>query len=207
MDRRVQAAVAAWSLTFLVMTVVFPYVGARGGFFHSGAALQPLWWAAAPLGLVALIRWIGERRHWNLGQAKRFFGIGLIGLAVLISVIVYLSRVIGSDFFNPSWAEGYDRYTRLEAALVELGIRERDVVMVNNPPGYYLASGRQAVSIPYGDLETVFKVAERYRARYLLLEIDQIHGQENLYTDPGDHPGISYLGSVDGTRIYQFQLP
>jgi hypothetical protein len=49
-DFRVQMGLLAWLLTFVIMTVVFPFAGARGGFFHSGAALQPLFWALAPAG-------------------------------------------------------------------------------------------------------------------------------------------------------------
>ena len=50
-DRRVQLVLLAWLLTLGVMTIVFPFAGARGGFFHSGAALQTVWWVLAPLGL------------------------------------------------------------------------------------------------------------------------------------------------------------
>lgn len=55
-DRRVQLALTAWLLTFTAMTVLFPFAGARGGFYHSGAALQTVWWALAPVGLERIIR-------------------------------------------------------------------------------------------------------------------------------------------------------
>ncbi|HEX8990236.1 MAG TPA: hypothetical protein VF784_01035, partial [Anaerolineales bacterium] len=43
-DSRVQLAFFGWVCLLFVMTVVFPFAGARGGFFHSGAAFQPMWW-------------------------------------------------------------------------------------------------------------------------------------------------------------------
>ncbi len=50
-DERVRIALLAWALLLLVMTVIFPFAGARGGFFHSGSAVQPMWWVLAPAGL------------------------------------------------------------------------------------------------------------------------------------------------------------
>jgi hypothetical protein len=54
-DWRVGLGVLAWFAIFLVMTILFPFQGARGGFFHSGATLQPLFWALVPAGLMAFI--------------------------------------------------------------------------------------------------------------------------------------------------------
>jgi hypothetical protein len=206
-DRRVQIAVLAWSLTFIAMTIPFPYAGARGGFFHSGAALQPMWWAVAPLGLTEIINWIGQKRHWNLNQAQRVFQFGILGLAFLFTIIVFYSRVIGPDINRFTWSSGSSHYLELEAMLHDLGAQNSDTVMVNNSPGYYAANDRGAVSIPFGDLQVALTVAERYDVRYLLLEIDQIHGVDNLYQTPGDRPGIAYLGSFKDTRIYQFLHP
>ena len=47
---------------FAVMTVIFPFAGSRGSFFHAGAAFQPYWWIAAPIGLDAVLAWatVGE---------------------------------------------------------------------------------------------------------------------------------------------------
>ena len=74
-DRRMQLAGLAWLLTFAAMTVAFPFAGARGGFFHSGAALQPVWWALAPLGLDRAIEWGSRKRGWDAAQAGRFSGL------------------------------------------------------------------------------------------------------------------------------------
>ncbi|HEX7975434.1 MAG TPA: hypothetical protein VF498_13585, partial [Anaerolineales bacterium] len=61
-DSRVRWGGLAWLITFLALTLAFPYQGARGGFFHSGAAVQPLIWALVPVGLEAFIGW-GQRRR------------------------------------------------------------------------------------------------------------------------------------------------
>lgn len=206
-DRRIQVSIFAWLLTLIFMTMVFPYAGARGGFFHSGAALQPVWWSVTPLGLVVAVRWLAGLRGWNLRQAERFFQVGLIGVVLMVSGLIYYQRVIGSGLTHANWEANDARYIKLENVLSEFGADDQSIVMVNDSPGYYVASGRPAISIPYGDLGTVLAVAERYGAQYLLLEIDQINGDDDLYQNPGDRPGITYLGAVDGTHIYMFGNP
>ena len=202
-ETSVRWGVFAWLLTFGVMTLVFPYAGARGGFFHSGAAFQPLFWAVAPIGLEAFLAWGGRVRRWNLAQARRVFQTALVLLAVLLSGFVFYNRVIGEDFSQPGWNRGEQKYMRLEQELAALGAQPGDVVMVNNPPGYFLASQRPAISIPYGGLSTLLSVAERYQAQYLLVELEQVQGVE-LFAAPGDQPGLHYLENLDGVRIYQF---
>jgi hypothetical protein len=201
-DATVRLAMLAWCLIFLVMTLVFPFQGARGGFFHSGSALQPLFWALVPPGLEVFLAWAGRLRGWNIPQARHFFQGGLVVLALLLSVLIVSRRVVGDDLSQPAWDAGFRHYVALETELQELGASGGETVLVNNSPGYFVASGRPAISIPYGDAQTVLDVAERYQARYLLLELDQVQGPENLYNDPGDHPGLRYLGSYQNTRIY-----
>lgn len=202
----VQAGVFAWALTFTLMTLVFPFQGARGGFFHSGAALQPLFWAVAPVGLGAFLEWGASRRGWNLRQAGCFFQGGLVWIALILSAFVSFNRVIGDDFRQPAWNERQSLYTQAEQALQAAGALPGEVVMVNDAPTYYLAGHRPAISIPYGDFTVLQQVAQRYRARFLLLEIEQVQG-ESLLEQPGDRPGLRYLGSVEGIRLYEFLAP
>jgi hypothetical protein len=185
------------------MTLIFPYQGARGGFFHSGAALQPLLWAAAPVGLGAFLDWGARRRGWDARQAGSFFQAGLVGIALILTALVSFNRVIGSDLRSPAWDDRQRSYTLAEQALQDFGALPADIVVVNDAPTFYLASRRQAISIPYGDFATLQDVAQRYRARYLLLEIEQVQG-ELLFDEPGDRPGLRYLGTVEGIRLYEF---
>lgn len=202
----VQAGVLAWMLTFFLMTLIFPYQGARGGFFHSGIAVQSLLWAAVPVGLDAFVEWGSRRRGWDSRQAGCFFRAGLIGIALILTIVVSFNRVIGSDAHNPFWDDRQRRYTSLEQALQDFGAMSADIVLVNDAPTYHLAGRRQAISIPYGDFSTLQDVASRYRVRYLLLEIEQVQG-EALFEQPGDRPGLTYLGTVEGIRVYEFLHP
>lgn len=201
-DWRVRLAGIAWGITLFVMTFVFPYQGWRGGFFHSGAALQPLIWALAPIGLDELIAWGRQNRGWRPRPASRVFQSGLLALAVLMTLLIVPARVIGDGEGQAGWNESANRYARIDLKLEELGAGKNVVVMVNNPPGYFIASGRGAIPVPDGDIATLQAVAQRYRAGYLLVEANHTRFLDPLYREPADFPGFDYLTTVEYTHIF-----
>jgi hypothetical protein len=206
-DRRVQLAGFTWLVIFLVMTVIFPFQGARGGFFHSEAALQPFFWAMAPAGLDAFLGWGAQHRGWRVEQARPVFSIGLCGLALFLCGVILYGRLRPGETAGTVWDDPNNRYVHLEQALQERGVPESEVVLVNNSPGYYVASQRPAISIPFGDLPTVCAVAWRYQARYLLLEIDQITGETELFTHPFDRQCLHYLDTIADVRVFEINSP
>ena len=191
--RVVRLGLLAWLLTLAAMTLVFPFAGARGGFFHSGAAVQPLLWAVVPAGLEGFVGWGVQRRGWHFGRARRVFGAGLVALAVFLSGVLFVTRTL-------RWSEGVS-YRAVEQALVAQGAAAGEIVMVNNPPGYFYAAGRPAIVIPHGGLPAVLAAAERYGARYLVLEAAQ--GLDELYENPESQSGLRYLGTVEGARLFE----
>jgi len=202
---QVKVACIAWLLIFLTMTLIFPYQGARGGFFHSTAAIQPLLWALAPVGLNEFVLWGKKFRHWNYSQAKTFFQWGILGLACFLSIVMVSKRVIGGNFSNPEWNKGYITYMQLEKKIREVASASDEIVMVNNPPGYYLASFRPCIAIPNGSLEQVMDAAHRYNAKYIILEANHPEGVKNLYDKPGNRSGLKYLFSFEGAYFYQIE--
>jgi hypothetical protein len=79
-----------------------------------------------------------------------------------------------------------------------------DVVIVRNPVGYNIMTGRQAIVIPYGDDQTIYMLARKFGARYLILEkIGVLPQIKDLYETPQDQDHFNYLGELDGTRIYE----
>lgn len=200
----VPAAVSTLGVVFLVMTIVFPFAGARGGYFHSGAAFQPLFWLAAPLGLEVFLDWASAKRGWQPAQARRFFQTGAAALAILLTLGVFVMRISGMDGESPRWGAEEAKFARLEQALRAAGIPEDALIMVNNPPGYFAATNRPAIAIPHEDVQTVLAAARRYQARILLLEIDQIPGAPDLYFSPQSQDGLTFLATVEGNQIYEF---
>ena len=78
--------------------------------------------------------------------------------------------------------------------------------MVNNPPGYFATTERPSIVIPNGDIEILLMVADRYQADYLVLEFHHPKGLDQLYKEPTDHPGLSYLWSVGEMHIFKIDI-
>jgi hypothetical protein len=199
-DLRTKIAVTGWLILFLVMTVIFPFAGSRGSFFHAGAAFQPYWWAAAPIGLDSVIGWARKRGKFTDTNAPVFFQGILVLLAILMTAYLVNFRVISG------WAHDDVIYPKVEEKLLESGIGQQDRVIVRNPPGYYLASRRQSISLPFGDESTILAVAKKFGANFLILEKDGTFDTiQDLYDHPQDNPSFKYLGEVDSARLYRIQ--
>lgn len=193
----------AWTTILVVMTVLFPYSGVRGGFFHSGAAFMPLIWALVPVGLEGISKWTVKRFNWEVKKISPF----LHGLTIFAVFLMSLSQVfiktLGSDLATqPAWSQQSRHYRNLDERLQDIGANVGDIVMVINPPGYANASGRPAIVIPDGDVNTLLQVTQRYQARYLLLEIHHPRGLDGLYQNPINHPGLQYLDTITTTHIF-----
>ena len=153
-DRRVVLGAGLWLAILGVMSFVFPYAGARGGFFHSGAALQPLLWACVPFGLDAFVGWGSRKRSWDYKLAGNVFGIGLVLLSVLMTGFLFSQRVVGGSLASPAWQDSWERQFVYEEELTKQGVLPNDIVMINNPAGLYAATVRSAIVIPDGTPET-----------------------------------------------------
>ena len=205
-ELRIQAGVLVWGLTFGLMTFVFPFAGARGGFFHASAALQPLFWSVVPLGLLTFTGWGEQHRGWRREQANLVFGGAVVLFAVAFSAVVISLRVIGPDPQNISWGRTANHYAQVEDALQKYGANEEDIVMVKNPPGYYIVSERRAIVIPDGDPQALLAAGTRYGARYIVLESDHTQFLDDLYRDPHQKiPGLAYLFSLENTAIFEIK--
>jgi hypothetical protein len=87
------------------------------------------------------------------------------------------------------------------------GISPRDVVIVRNPPGYFIASGRSSISLPFGDEATILAVAKKYEARYLVIEKDgTFDAIQDLYDDPHNNPAFVYIGEVNEAKLYRIEV-
>jgi len=193
----VRVALGMELVLWLLFSLVFPFSGERGGFFHAGAALQPFWWALAPLGLVHALQPLAKRRGWKSAEALKMLGWGFVGIAVLLTVLAVQRRVIGDDPTAPAWDKETRLYLRFGEALRRYGASEDDIVLVNNPPGFTFATGFRTVVIPDGGVEDVTTVAKRYGARYWVLEVGHPPQLNHYYCHPVYVPKPwRYLGDV-----------
>jgi hypothetical protein len=201
-DLRTKIAITGWLILFTVMTIIFPFAGSRGSFFHAGAAFQPYWWVAAPIGLEALISWARNRGQFTDKNAPFVFQGLLVLLAAIMTVYLVNFRVIANG-----WAKDDVIYPSVEKMFQENGIDTNDIVIVRNPPGYFIGSGRSSISLPFGDESTIMEVAEKYNARYLVIEQGgTFESIQDLYDNPQEQSSFTYLGEVDGARLFRIEL-
>lgn len=201
-DLRVKLGVLIWGIIFLLMTIIFPFAGSRGGFFHAATAVQPLFWAAAPIGLGRFISWGEKRRGWNKQQALPIFSVGIIVLALTVSIYIFQGRVVGIDRKLPVWNSSNHKYQKIEDELRRLGLSDDDLVLINNPPGYWIASERSALSVPDGGVETLIKLANDFNVHYLVLEKDHPIGMNELYLSPSNFANFDKLSTVEDAQIF-----
>lgn len=197
-DRRVQLGALAWLALFLVMTFVFPFAGVRGSFFHAGAVLQPLFWVLVPFALERVVAWARSKGRFT-SQAYVVFRIALIQIVILLSAWIVWARVIQNG-----WDEGELAYPAVEQFLVEQGALPGEPIIVLSAPGYTLMTGRPAFAQPYGDVQTLLAVAERYDIHYFAFESQgKLKPIRGLYDNPQAYAPIEYLGEVNETRIFR----
>jgi hypothetical protein len=180
------------------MTLVFPFAGARGGFFHAGAAFQSFWWALAPLGLSRLVDSLYRRNILTAEHAGTIFQGMLVLVCVLLSGVIVQVRIL-----QPGWQPEEDLYVKVEQFLVEHEASPEEIAIVRNPAGYYIVSGRSTIVMPPGGPDSVLALAERYDASYFILEPGGVLEEyQEIYERFEGNPGLEYLGEVDGARIY-----
>jgi hypothetical protein len=197
-DERVRLGMLSWLGLLIVMTLIFPYAGSRGGFFHSGAALQLLWWTLAPLGLEKVVT-MARTRNLFTPDAYKIFRASLVGIAILMTVVIIAIRVL------PPWGEGEQRYPGIESYLKQNGLLAQDVVMVRNPPGYFIMTGQPAIVAPYGNEAVMLLVAARYHAKYVVLEAAGAAGPMKSVYDNKQSRHLRFMSEIDGTRIFEVQ--
>jgi hypothetical protein len=160
------------ALLLILMTCIFPFAGARGGWFHSSVAAMPMLWVMASVGLNVSVEWIGERRSWNIVKAKNVFRATMVIFAFILTWGLFLNRVVleGSEW-NMATARYQDVFRTIRARDPKAG-----VVAINNPPGFFHISDLPAVVIPDGDIHSLKQVVEAYNVAWIVL--DQNHPEE-----------------------------
>ncbi|TAK10950.1 MAG: hypothetical protein EPO32_13535 [Anaerolineae bacterium] len=192
----VKVGALAYAFTFLAMTLVFPFAGARGGFFHSGAAVMPLVYAVVPVGLARLA---GAYTAWRGRPARplrTFFTALALVLALVLNLFALNRSLVG-------WDSGAAQYREVDARLVALGAGEGEIVIVNNPPAYYVETGRPAIVVPDANVAGLAALAGRYGARWLLLDENVPAALAGLAAQPRDVPGLRYVESFAGLHIFK----
>jgi len=196
-DQRVRLALFCWLVLFGVMSLIFPFAGSRGSFFHASAALQSVWFSAAVVGLNTLVAWARARGRFSPAAPMVFRVTLVMVMAVLTFSLAWIA------IFKNDWNQFRRTYDHVEEFLVRNGALPQDVVIVANSPGYFVANGRAAIIVPDEDLASVRALANRFGAKYLVLEKTYYTDPMiPVYKNPGEQPGLALLGEFDDVRIF-----
>lgn len=187
-------------LLFVAMSVVFAFPGARGGLFHSGAAVLPLMYGLAVVGLDGVIAWrvsrTSGRRRWNALLARRVFGVSILVLAIALSGFIYYRQVLRND----AWNRVDVHYPALAAWVAA---QDADaIVMIGNPPAYQYHGGGLSVVVPNENLNVTLQVIQRYGVDYLILDGNRPEPLASVHDQTETHPALTRVQSFGSLHVF-----
>jgi hypothetical protein len=188
-----------------VMSFVFPFPGVRGGFFHSSSALMPTLWALASFGLYDAVQRLAAWRGWERARAVRMFTAGAVAISLVATAFLFWVRLVVPAANGQGWGRTLQSYRELDGRLVELG-KGVGPVAVNDPPGYWLASGQQAVVVPNGGPASLLSVVGDFGVGWVLLDANRPAGLADLFANPQSIDGLSYVETVSLPKLGQVRL-
>ncbi len=201
----VRIGIIFYILIFFTMTIIFPLAGARGGFLHSSSAVQILMWILVADGLQVFFDWGIRKRNWNLYRSRRMFGTSFIVLIALFTLIVYKNDVIGNSKSELRWDQYYKNYEMIEEIIAQKSLDKTEVIMINNPLGYYYSTGRWSIVVPNAEIEKLIEVVQLFKVKYLVLDENLpekfTFSHDNLIND--DFKIIQETQS--GIKIYEYK--
>lgn len=192
-----------WIGIFCAMSFIFPFAGARGGYLHSVAAIQPVIWAYGVFGLRESITWMTKWRNWDEKVAIKFFSFIFLCVSIMISGYVVIGDKINQS--SSRTAILWNDYSKVDAFIRQTGSKQKFSVMVNNPPAFQIATNQMAYILPYGTVDTLLEAGKDFGIDYLILDRSHIQPYDDLYKNPGSVNGLSYLGNIMDYRIYRFK--
>jgi hypothetical protein len=156
------------------------------------------------VGLEEAVAWVSRRRRWEQKQAFQVLFGGAVALAAVMTVLIFMRRVVGEGGQVWPWERSQQEYQDAGEVLRALDDNP-GLVAVNNPPGFYLATGLGSVVIPDGSPETLRQVILKYGVEWVILEANHPAGLDELYHDPRQVPWLKPAGSsvsADGETVW-----
>lgn len=190
---------------FAVMTVIFPYAGERGGFFHSLSAVQIVLWSVVPVGLDAIIQFGVKRRNWKTDRSWKMFGTAIVISAAILSTVLLFEKLAKGSESGIPWNETQTAFKTIEQEIQNKTDDRLGVIMVNDPPGFTLATGRPSVMIPSGSAEALIDVSKRYDVQYLVVNGERTEVFNALNQNQALSKHFKFMFETAGNNVYEFK--
>ncbi len=196
-------AVGIILLNLFVMSFVFPYAGYRGGFFHSNSAVQTVLWGLVPIGLIGFIDLGVKYRKWIPNRSWKMFGSAVIASLSILSVIIFLQKMNYASTTEIPWNDTLQELQKVDGQIVTITGDEDSVILVNDPPGYYLATQRMAAVNPSDGVTALLAAADKYHARFTVIDENNAVLLEEIHRDGFHNKRIKLIEKLDDTEIYE----
>lgn len=201
----IKMALVMLSAMLAIMTLVFPYAGERGGFFHSLSAVQVILWSLVPIGLNTIIQWGVQHRSWKTDRSWKMFGTALVVAAALFSAFIFTDKLKNGVESGIPWNQTQAASASVEERLFELTGDHNDMIMVNDPPGYTLATGRPSIMTPSGGANAIIDAGKRYDAHFLVINAERTDVQSQMDENALLAEHIQFLFETAGNKVYEFK--
>ncbi len=199
----VQFGVIMFLLFMGVMSFVFPFAGARGGFLHSVSAFQIFFWVLGGLGIYDGLLWMEERHSWNAKKSSKVFGVGLLIVFSFVTIVLTYTKIQGNAIGSKKWTKGWRKAELIDAQLSVLGIQDDVIILINDPATFNAATERPAIVIPDGDPAVLLSVMNDYDVDYFILEENHPAGLQELYITPENIGELTVLFQNEEYLIFK----
>ncbi|MCA9922241.1 MAG: hypothetical protein KC421_07710, partial [Anaerolineales bacterium] len=176
---------------YVSMSLIFAFPGARGGLFHSSAALFPWAMALAAAGIPPTVQWVARwLSHWQPERAAPIFAGLFVVVAWVMSIGLGIVRTP-----EPTETAVYEQ--------IGADLPADAVVMSGNAPGFYYHTDLKSVSVPNEPPDVLLSAAEAYHVTHLALDINHPLPLDALYTGEWRDGRIQLLNMYDDIKLYQ----
>jgi 4-amino-4-deoxy-L-arabinose transferase-like glycosyltransferase len=203
-------------LLYLGLSLVFTFPSLRGTLLHSFIPLLPILSLVTIFGLDTTIDWLARRRPGPSAQQRaagrrRVYLAATILLSAVLSAVIILSNAQTWDTTYHLYQQAGKVIARDYGSLASENSNNgpnasesiQPVVMVSDPPDYYLATGQHAIVLPDQGISVILQAADRYGASYLLLESLHSRAQDMLWSGAEQSPRLMLLWSASAAHLYR----
>jgi len=137
---------------------------------HAMAAVQIYFWIMISDGLTQFIKWGMEKRNWKLIRSQIMFGSALIIFYLLLTLLIYQKDVVGPSLNTTFWDKEANEFAQIERQIQLKSEDKSQVVMINDPVGYHLATDRWSIVIPSANWNELKSLLEKFDVRFIVLD-------------------------------------
>ena len=204
-NRLTQFALLMLLEIFILMSLVFSFAGARGGFIHSVSSLQCYFWGIAPIGFEEVIRKLATKRKWKVERSIPLLGNTLLAVLALLSVGIFYSKVFQFDGSTTKqvWDQNYYEFFKIGHYIDQIDPNDQTPIMVNDSPGFYVTTGRPAIQMTVGDLNDTISAMNKFHSHILIIGADQSPEYDNLYLSAKSDSSFTFIHKIDQYEIFE----